>query len=454
MIYTSGSTGQPKGVVVSRGSLAHFVHAVHQTFHGGAEDSPLRVSVNAPVSFDVSIEQFLHLGFGHTLVLVPDDIRLDPVACVDFIAARGIEMLDATPTHVRMLIDAGLLARTPRLGLMWVAGEAIEPELWSTLRRCGKRVVNGYGPTEVTVGTTVADVAETATPSIGRPLPGVRVRLLDADRRRVPVGVAGELWIGGPQVALGYLDRPELTAERFVIDDSGERWYRSGDLARYTQAGLLEFLGRNDEQVKIRGNRVEPAEVAAAIENQPGVARAVVIAAPDAAGGSTLVGFVVAQRAVAVDTMRLRDALRSQLPGYLVPSVLSVVPRLPTTPSGKLDVMQLREMADGLRVQPAASRPLGNEAEQLVADLFLDLLPVTEVGAEDDFFDLGGNSLLAAAMVTRLRGLGVDIPLLMVFNRPTVAGLATLVLDALITDLDRDQGGAPGTSTSTVTPDP
>jgi len=390
----------------------------------------MRVSVNAPVSFDASLQQLLQLGRGATLVLVPDDIRIDPEAFVAFIRDRRIELLDATPTHLRMLVGAGLLESCPSLLILLVGGEAIDQALWRTLRSSRINAFNVYGPTEVTVDSVVANLSESAVPVIGRPLANVSARVIGPDGGVAPIGVAGELWLGGPQLADGYHDRPELTAERFVVDAQGERWYRTGDQVRYGSSGLIHYLGRQDDQVKIRGYRVEPGEVAKTLENQEEVARAVVLPRSTEDGDVQLVGYVVLNELATVGPDELRTSLRQTLPAFVV---LDELPRLP---SGKVDVQALAslEVARGA----GAGRAPDGAAETLIADLCVDILRIDSIGADDDFFDIGGNSLSAARLASSLRAIGIDVPLLSIFNRPTVAGIAELVTTALLADLDAE----------------
>jgi amino acid adenylation domain-containing protein len=431
LIYTSGTSGLPKGVAVAHGALRNLTDAIERRVHA-ERVGPHRVSVNAPVSFDASIQQLLHLGYGDTLVLIPDEVRIDPDACVGYIADRRISLLDGTPTHLRMLVQSGLFDECPALMTLLVGGEAIDDALWGRLRDSGRRVFNVYGPTEVTVDSVVADVSVSSAPVIGRPLPNVVARVADTTGRWRPRGVAGELWLGGAQLATGYHNRTELTDERFVTV-SGRRWYRTGDRVALTPDGNLRYLGRLDDQVKIRGHRVEPGEVAHALLAQPEVFQAVVLPRVMADGNLALVGCVVARDDA--DLSAVRDRIRRLLPSHLVPSALVSVPDIPRLSNGKVDVRAL----DALEL-PAPSHGSGRApegpTETLVAELCGEILDLSDISADDDFFDLGGNSLSAARFVTMLRAMGIELPLVAIFDNSTISGIADLVEQALLTELN------------------
>ncbi|MGW2478188.1 amino acid adenylation domain-containing protein, partial [Streptomyces sp. NPDC001665] len=410
VIYTSGSTGRPKGVVVSHAGVSRLA-AVQADRLGVAEGS--RVLQFASPSFDASFWDLCSaLLTGAALVLAPADAPLD--ALTD--PGLAVTHVTLPPSALAALGDAELTAST-----LVVAGEACPPELvarWAP----GRRMINAYGPTETTVCATMSDplAPGTGVPPIGRPVADFRTYVLDERLHPVPPGVTGELYVAGPGLARGYLGRPGLTAGRFTacpFGPAGARMYRTGDLVRRRADGELEYAGRADQQVKVRGFRIEPGEVEAALAAHPGVVQAAVVARDD-----RLVGYVVPRSAALVRPAELAAHLRERLPDYLVPSVFVLLDRLPLTPNGKLD-------RPALPAPDAASTGGGRAPrtpqEQILAELFAEVLDVPRVSVDDDFFDLGGHSLLATRLVARVRSvLGAELGLRTLFQAPTVAGLA------------------------------
>ncbi|MEV4534049.1 non-ribosomal peptide synthetase [Asanoa sp. NPDC049518] len=419
-IYTSGSTGEPKAVQVTHGSLTALLDALGRL----AERSPARVSWNASPSFDASVQQWLRLCRGDTVVMVGDAVRADPAALAALVDAEVLDELDITPSHLVTLLDHLALERPLRL---LIGGEAIPPGLWSrlaALRAAGRLdPINLYGPTECTVDATSTPVDDTGGPHLGTPLPGTRVYLLDAELRPAR---EGELYLAGSGVARGYLGRPALTSQRFVADvvaADGGRMYRTGDRARVGPGGRLEFLGRADDQVKVRGYRIELGEIEAVLSRCPGVAQAVVVLRDDAPGGPGLVGYCRAAEAGRFDADAVRHAAAAHLPDYMLPAALVPLDRFPLTNSGKVDRAALPAP-----VRPAAE-PVGGppltESERTVAAVWCEVLGVAEVGADDNFFDIGGQSLLAIGLAARLRRrLGRPVPLVAVFKHPVLRQFA------------------------------
>ncbi|MGX1487522.1 acyl carrier protein [Streptomyces griseus] len=343
----------------------------------------------------------------------------------------GIDALDVMPSYAEELIQQGMLdpAGTPPAVLM-TGAETVGEKLWTRIREVeGITVYNIYGQTETTVDSLFWTSEESDRPLVGRPIPGVDVFVLDQDLRLVPPKVIGELYVAGAQLARGYMNRPALTAERFVANPfrAGQRMYRTGDLVRWTDEGALEFLGRADDQVKIRGFRVELGEVEAALARHEGVAHAVAVLREDRPGDSRLVGYVLA-RDTALDARRLREFARQNLPDYMVPAAIVVIDELPLTPNGKLDSAALPAP-----VYPTeARRAPRNLREELLCGLFAAVLGRDTVGIDDSFFDLGGHSLLAVRLSSRARSvLGVELPARLLFSTPTVAGLADSLGDVL-----------------------
>jgi len=428
LIYTSGTTGTPKGVAVEHRQLSALLGTVGARFDFRAGD---RMPCLALSSFDVFLFELLSpLLAGGTSALMDLRPAPDVELLVDSLVATT--HLHAVPSLMRQIVEEAARRRAagadfPRLRELFVGGDAVPPELLADLRRTfpSARVRVLYGPTEVTILSADYPLPEGAVvvrgAPIGRPLPGVRLELRDRRGEPVPIGVAGEILIGGAGVTRGYLGRDELTAERFPRRD-GERWYRTGDLARWTPDGMLEFLGRGDDQVKVRGFRVELGEVEAALAADPGVAAAAVVAASVSGDEDRqLVAFAVpANGELPADELRAR--LAERLPGYMVPAAIVGLDELPTTAHGKVDRGALaRRWRPAGRSTAAPSGPV----EELTASLMAEVLGRERVGAVDDFFELGGHSLLATRLVSRLRqAFGVDLALPELFAAPTVEALA------------------------------
>ncbi|MET8546901.1 AMP-binding protein, partial [Kitasatospora sp. NPDC004799] len=429
--YTSGSTGRPKGVTVPHRALAHLLAAHRAGFVADAGGGPLNVALTASLSFDTSLEGLLLLADGHPLHLVDETTRMDPAALVEYVVRHRIDFLDLTPSYLRQLLPAGLLddpRHRPRV--LMLGGEAVTPRLWRELAaRPGTAAYNYYGPTECTVDALACRIDDGDRPLIGRPLPNVRAYVLDGRLQPVPPGVSGELHLAGEQVARGYAGRPGLTAARFTADPygpPGTRMYRTGDLARWTADGRLEYLGRADDQVKVRGHRIEPGEVEAALLDLPEVAEAAVLAVPDAHGHHRLAAYLVFADGAARPAAELRAALRRVLPDHLVPSSFTVLDALPLSTSGKLDRRALpAPEVDGREGEFVAPR---TPEEEVLAAVWAEVLGVPRVGVTDNFFELGGDSILSIQAVSRARAAGLRIGSQDVFRHQTVADLAAAAL--------------------------
>jgi amino acid adenylation domain-containing protein len=433
VIYTSGSTGTPKGVGIPHRALARHM-AWMQRVHPLAADD--RVLQKTSVSFDASVWEFhAPLLAGATLVLAPPGVQRDPAALGRTAARERITILQVVPSLLGALLESGALEGCTSLRRLFCGGEALPAAMAARARAMlDAEVVNLYGPTEVCIDSvthTCAGDGTGATVPIGRPVDHVRVRVLDRWGQPVPVDVPGELYLGGAQLARGYLGRPGLTAERFVpdpfSDERGARLYRTGDRVRWMSTGELAFLGRIDQQVKIRGFRIEPGEIEAALLSLPEVAEAVVDVREDA-GDKRLVGYVVPADPDVAETRieeTLRDALLARLPEYMVPPVFVVLDALPLTPNGKVDRRALPApewSAGGERVAPRTP------TEELLAGIWAEVLGREAVGVEEDFFALGGHSLLAMRVLLRVeRSFAVDLPVRTLFEAPTVAALARRV---------------------------
>jgi amino acid adenylation domain-containing protein/non-ribosomal peptide synthase protein (TIGR01720 family) len=422
VIYTSGSTGKPKAVAVPHRALANLLGTHRAGFVAEAGGRPLRVALTAIFSFDTSLEGPLLMADGHELHVIDEELRLDPNALVEYVVANGIDFLDLTPSYLAQLLPAGLLRdERHRPAVLMLGGEALSEPLWRELASAPDTLgYNFYGPTESTIDALVCRVDQADRPLVGRPLGNLRAYVLDSAGLPVPVGVAGELFLAGAQLAHGYLNRPGLTAEKFVADPfgpPGSRMYRTGDLVRWTEDGNLDYLGRVDDQVKVRGHRIELGEVEAALLRLPGVT-----AAAAAVRDGRLVGYLVPGGA---EPSELRAALRRSLPDYLVPTVFVALPELPSTPSGKVDRRALPAPAlDACRTEHVPPR---TPVEQALAEIFAEVLGIELVGATDNFFSLGGDSILSIQIVARARAAGLALTSKDVFLRQTIAELAPVV---------------------------
>ncbi|XXV18932.1 amino acid adenylation domain-containing protein [Sorangium sp. So ce1182] len=431
VIYTSGSTGQPKGVMVEHRSIVNFLTTMQDAPGITAEDVLLGVT---SLSFDIAaLELYLPLSCGATVVIATRDQVGDPAALHALIEAHGVSILQATPSTWRMLAEHSWPARCRSLKVL-CGGEALPPSLAAELLGGVPELWNLYGPTETTIWSTLSRLTEPA-PHIGRPIANTQVYVLDAQRRPVPIGVPGELYIGGDGVVRGYLHREELTAERFVSDPftPDGRLYRTGDLVRWLPDGDLEYLGRNDFQVKLRGFRIELGEIEARLAEVDEVREVVVVAREDVPGDARLVAYYTAPASL---TDALRQHAAASLPGYMMPAAFVHLSAMPLTANGKVDRKALPAPETSSPVRRHDEAPRG-EIEQMLAGLWADLLQVPDVTRRDNFFELGGHSLLAVQMVSRLRRmLDIEVPLAHVFEHPRLSALAERLSNAARSQID------------------
>ncbi|HEY6925081.1 MAG TPA: non-ribosomal peptide synthetase, partial [Steroidobacteraceae bacterium] len=416
-----------KGVMVEHRSAVNFWHVLRSTTHRHCPPEA-RIGLNAAYFFDMSLKGLLQLLSGHCLVIIPQLVRADGAALLRFLEQHRIDAFDCTPSQLDLLLAAGLLDSTYRPRSVLIGGEALDTSSWQRLSRSPITFYNMYGPTECTVDATIGLISESATrPHIGRPVANTAIYLLDARRQPVPIGVTGEIHIGGVQVARGYLNRPDLTQERFLPDPFSSaaqaRMYKTGDLGRYLPDGNIEFVGRNDFQVKIRGFRIELGEIEARLLDYRGVSEAVVIAREDTPGDKRLVAYLVTDEGGQLSIPELRSHLALALAEYMVPAAYVMLPSLPLTPNGKLDRQALPAPEASAFLKRAYEAP-ANDTEVAIAAIWEDLLHVEQVGRHDHFFELGGHSLLAVEMITRMRQVGLHVDIRALFIAPTLTGVA------------------------------
>lgn len=432
VIYTSGSTGQPKGVPISHGNLLNLIFWHQRAFSVSCTD---RATQLAGPAFDATVwELWPYLTAGASVCLPDEETRVTPGRLRDWLVAHQITITFVPTAVAESIITLAWPRWTPLRYLLTGA---------DTLHRYPSldlpfTLVNNYGPTENTVVTTSGPVLPTrehdALPSIGLPITNTQIYILDDQLQQVPAGETGELYIGGASLSPGYLRRPDLTAERFIphpfSDKPGERLYRSGDLARVLSDGQIAFVGRADTQIKIRGYRIEPDEIVSVLNEHPTIQASVVTAREDPAGDKSLVAYVVTVPDARVSVTALHEHLRARLPDYMIPATFVVLDALPLTPNGKVDraALPAAYAANTLRDDNGAETEPRTMVEERVASIVAELLGVERVGLDDNFFVLGGHSLLGTQVIARLsETFGVEIPLRTLFEGPTVRELSAEV---------------------------
>jgi surfactin family lipopeptide synthetase A len=437
IMYTSGSTGKPKGVMISHRNVVGFLHS----FKSITKDGPWRVGTSvATFGFDTSVEEFFSpLCFGGTLHLLDPEESMNAARMADYLSSHQVTTSYILPFFLSG-IAGHLRSMREHLELKCVITglEAKKERVLQEMRDVSERMCiwNAYGPTEVTYGATAFEFTSSTDPDrdapIGRPFPNYQVFVVDSHLQPLPVGVCGELIIGGVGLSRGYFNRPDLTADRFIPNpfsrEVGSRLYRTGDLARYLPDGNLEFLGRRDHQIKIRGFRVELGEIEAVLAEHPQVQRAAVLAHTTSEGDTRLTAYVVPCRNSAPAAYEIRAYLNAKLPRHMVPSSFVMLDALPMTPGGKVDRRALPA--------PEQIRPELEEAfvaprtpcEEKLAGIWAEFLGFDQVGVHDNFFALGGHSLLATQIMSRIRrAFRIQIPLRRLFQTPTIAGLAEYI---------------------------
>jgi amino acid adenylation domain-containing protein len=426
VIYTSGSTGKPKGVQIEHGALSNFLHGMSAALPIGPYDSLLAVTT---LSFDIAaLELYLPLTVGARILLAGRDEAMDGARLLGLL--KSATFLQATPATWQMLLRAGWES-SPDLHML-CGGETLPPDLATQLLGRGCTLWNMYGPTETTVWSTMARIVEAGNVSIGRPIANTQIYILDKWGQPAPIGVPGELHIGGANVARGYLNRPELTVEKFIPDPfaaaPGARLYKTGDLARWREDGTIEHLGRLDFQVKIRGFRIELGEIEQTLCEHPEVVESVVVTRNAPSGDPCLVGYVTGPESTPEVVEELRRFLKERLPDYFVPTVVVVLDHLPLNHNGKVDrgALPAPGLWNGL-IERQVATPR-DALERTLAGIWEEVLGVQPIGVFDNFFDLGGHSLRAIRLMADIqKALGITLPLATLFKAPTVEQLATVI---------------------------
>ena len=444
VIYTSGSTGQPKGVQITHSAVVNFLSAMR--LNPGLTHQDILLSVTT-LSFDIAaLELYLPLIVGARLVIVSRQVATDATQLLEQLASCGATVMQATPATWRLLLAAGWRGNS-RLKIL-CGGEALDRTLADQLLKGGCQVWNLYGPTETTIWSAIHKVEskqqveqQDGIVSIGRPIANTQFYILDPEQKLVPVGIPGELYIGGAGLARGYLHRPELTAEKFIFhsfqksrgakEDQCDRLYKTGDLVRYRADGTIEFLGRIDNQVKLRGFRIELGEIEALLNQHPLVQVSVVVVRGDEPSDQRLVAYVVIQPDQALAITELSRFLEKKLPSYMMPRAFLLLEELPLTPNGKIDRRALPAFDTAIHLEGSAIAPR-DPVEEVLAGIWQEVLGVEIFSIYDNFFELGGHSLLATQVISRIKKIfEVNLPLRRLFESPTVAGLATEIYKAM-----------------------
>jgi amino acid adenylation domain-containing protein len=428
VIHTSGSTGSPKGVMIEHRCVNNLLRGLSEAIY--AHSDRWIVGVNAPFTFDSSMKQIITMAMGHTLCLIPEKIRRNGPELQAYMQAMHLDVLDCTPTQVQLLLETGL-GESEESTTLLLGGEPVPEHIWQVLvKRKLKPCYNVYGPTECTVDATQCRIDSEPHPSIGRPLSGTNIYILDENLELAPLGVVGEIFIGGHSVGRGYLDRPDLTAEQFLPDHlsgaAGTRMYRTGDCGYWLPNGSIRFVGRADRQIKVRGFRIEPGEIETALRAQPGVQEAAVVSMDIGNGSNQLVAYVVSTKERASN--HYRQVLSETLPDYMLPAVVVSIASIPVNAHGKRDYSAL-PVPDIAELERDDFTPPQSQLEQYLVNLWTRALRVQPIGIHDNFFSLGGDSLQATKMVTQVQEeYPSDMPLLaLFFQEPTIASLARFI---------------------------
>lgn len=435
VIYTSGSTGRPKGVMIQHESLVNLAYGLKKIIFNDNGIDNLKVSLNAPLLFDASLQQIIQLCFGHTLYIIPDETRLDSEKLLDFIRDQKLDVFDCVPTQLKFLIEYGLLDENHWIpSRILPGGEAIDELTWQRISKCEKAdFYNMYGPTECTVDPTICVVKENSLkPSIGKPIINVHTYVLNDDLQLVPPGVTGELYITGNCLSRGYFKNADLTAQRFIPEPftniPGQRMYSTGDKVRLGEDGNLEYLERIDDQVKLRGFRIELGEIDFLLTQFEEIKQSITIFNKDSKNSSRIVSYCIVNEGYDISSKYISGKIAEKLPDYMVPSLIIILDKFPLLPNGKVDKNELKKLNYEDFREAEIESPT-TETEKKVAKIFSDVLELDyEISIKDNFFDLGGHSLLATKCISRIRdSFRIDLPLKTIFNNPDIAGLSNII---------------------------
>ena len=436
VIYTSGSTGKPKGVMNTHRGIHNRLCWMQEKYQLDSSD---RVIQKTPFSFDVSVwEFFWTLMTGATMVVAKPEGHKDSNYLVNLIAQQQITTIHFVPSMLQVFLQESNLERCSSLKRVFCSGEALPFELTKRFfDRFECELHNLYGPTEAAIDVTFWQCQpedDLQVVPIGRPIANTQTYILDKHLQPVPIGVLGELYLGGTNLARGYFNRPKLTAEKFILNpidrEISPRLYKTGDLARYRQDGNIEFLGRIDHQVKLRGFRIELGEIEAVLDTHPQIDQAVVLATDDLTGNKRLVAYLASNESI--KTAQLKEFLAAKLPEYMIPTIFMTLESIPLTPNGKVDRRALPAPDIRQEMEKSYQAPATVE-EKLIADIWKSVLNLEKVGVDDNFFELGGNSLLAMQIVSRMRQLDIELPLNSLFDSPTIAKLALVIQHRQVT---------------------
>ena len=435
VIYTSGSTGKPKGVMIEHHSLHNFIMGVADCIEFSQGTKILAVTT---ISFDIfALETLLPLCKGLEVVIAGEEEQTSPKLLARLIKAKEIEMLQMTPSRMALLLDEMAEGDLDCVKTLMLGGEALPEGLLKRISRCcACRIYNMYGPTETTVWSSISEMTGKTKVDIGKPIANTQMFILDSENRLCPIGVSGELCISGDGLARGYLNRQELTEEKFIRNPyaSDSRIYRTGDIARWLPDGIIECLGRSDYQIKLRGYRIELGEIEEQLIKMEGIKEAAVAVKDNDKGEKYLCGYIVCDREITIK--ELREGLKKKLPEYMIPSHFMMLEKMPMTPNGKTDRKALPEhqanIATGWEYEAAR-----NETEQKLVDIWQEVLEINKLSVNDNFFELGGDSLKAIRLTSKVNKMGYDIPLNVLFSNPTIKETAMFLDNAQLFTINK-----------------